>query len=465
MKNLKRFYYALTSTRAGGAYILLIAFLIGLATFIENDFGTSAAQKVIFKTHWFEGLLFLFGLSIFQNIITFRMFQRKKWFMLLFHAAIILILIGALVTRYFGFEGSMHIREGAVSNTLQSRDAYINFKASKDGKRYAFHLPVLFSSLGNNRYAKDYIIGKIPLKVEVLDFIPNPTEEMKASDDGVPMLWVVQGGRNGRSNYYVPFHTTRRLDGLTLQFGDNTSRSAPTVQFDYRNDSLLFMSRVPMTRMTMATRALDTVMPGKWYPAKLRSLHSGNGINFVIKEFNPKAKLVSFSSSKKLNGTDEGAVRLRLSTPKVQKEVTIRGAQAYNGAAKRVDLGPIELYVDYGPRAVTLPFALQLTDFRLEKYPGTERPASYESDVILLDPAKKLKKPYKIYMNHVLDHNGYRFFQSSYDQDEKGTILSVNHDWWGTWISYVGYILFTIGLLAMFFSGVSRFRKLSKHID
>ena len=38
---------------------------------------------------------------------------------------------------------------------------------------------------------------------------------------------------------------------------------------------------------------------------------------------------------------------------------------------------------------------------------------------------------YDIYMNHVLDHKGYRFFQASFNPDEKGTILSVNHDWWG----------------------------------
>ena len=46
--------------------------------------------------------------------------------------------------------------------------------------------------------------------------------------------------------------------------------------------------------------------------------------------------------------------------------------------------------------------------------------------------------PYRIFMNNVLDYDGHRFFQSSYDPDES-TILSVNHDWWGTIISYIGY--------------------------
>jgi hypothetical protein len=39
-------------------------------------------------------------------------------------------------------------------------------------------------------------------------------------------------------------------------------------------------------------------------------------------------------------------------------------------------------------------------------------------------------------MNHILDHKEYRFFQSSFDPDEMGTVLSVNHDEWGTNITY-----------------------------
>jgi cytochrome c-type biogenesis protein CcsB len=60
-------------------------------------------------------------------------------------------------------------------------------------------------------------------------------------------------------------------------------------------------------------------------------------------------------------------------------------------------------------------------------------------------------------MNNILEYQGYRFFQSSFDQDELGTYLSVNHDFWGTWISYFGYILLTLGLVMTFFDKKSRF--------
>ena len=105
-------------TRAAGLYFILFAAAIGIATFIENDFGTSAAQKVIFKAWWFELLLVLFGITIIVNIFQYRMIQQRKWPLLLFHGAIIIILLGAGVTRYFGFEGVMHIRENEAFLTI-----------------------------------------------------------------------------------------------------------------------------------------------------------------------------------------------------------------------------------------------------------------------------------------------------------------------------------------------------------
>ena len=65
-------------------------------------------------------------------------------------------------------------------------------------------------------------------------------------------------------------------------------------------------------------------------------------------------------------------------------------------------------------------------------------------------------------MNHVLNHKGYRFFQSSFDPDRMGTVLSVNHDYWGTLISYIGYGLLFLGMFVIFFWKGTHFWKLNK---
>jgi len=129
---MKNFLSSLFNTRAAGLYILLFAAAIAIATFVENDYGTSAAQKVIFKSWWFELLLLLFGIAIVVNIFRFRMIQQQKWSVLLFHAAIIVIILGATVTRYFGYEGVMHIRENDSTNSFLSSNSYLKFQVDKN---------------------------------------------------------------------------------------------------------------------------------------------------------------------------------------------------------------------------------------------------------------------------------------------------------------------------------------------
>ena len=75
---VKKLLNRLFSTRAAGMYMLLFAIAIGAATFIENDFGTSSAQKVVFKSTWFTLLLILFAITIAVNIIRFRMVPKKS---------------------------------------------------------------------------------------------------------------------------------------------------------------------------------------------------------------------------------------------------------------------------------------------------------------------------------------------------------------------------------------------------
>ncbi len=120
------------------------------------------------------------------------------------------------------------------------------------------------------------------------------------------------------------------------------------------------------------------------------------------------------------------------------------------------------MHTSKGVKTEILPFELELADFRLNKYPGSQSPSSYESDLIVyLD--SDVKKA-TVFMNNVLDVKGYRFFQASYDQDELGTVLSVNKDVAGRLVTYTGYTMLLIGFLLMFFMPNSRFRKLGKEL-
>ena len=110
----------------------------------------------------------------------------------------------------------------------------------------------------------------------------------------------------------------------------------------------------------------------------------------------------------------------------------------------------------------TLPFSVELKKFTLTRYPGSASPSSYESEVIVHVDGEDREE--RIFMNNVLDVKGYRFFQASYDQDEHGTILSVNRDVAGRNITYTGYLLLVIGLILCLVGKDSRFMRQSRRL-
>ncbi|MBK9104524.1 MAG: cytochrome c biogenesis protein CcsA [Saprospiraceae bacterium] len=459
---MKTIYNKLFSTTAAGFYMIVFAVAIGAATFIENDYGTSAAQKVIFKAGWFELLLVLFGLSILANIFRFRMVQQKKWSTLAFHAAILIILIGAGVTRYFSYEGTMHIREDSTSNEMVLSDTYLLFEARQNGKAYRFDEKVNFASLGKNKFKETYQIGNDVIDAELEAFIPNPENVLEPSATGVPIIKIVIGGNNGREEYYLKDKDYENFNGSWFNFGNPERPEAFNIY--YRNDSLVLKSPEVLAHMVMATQKRDTVYPGVFTPLVVRSLYTGSNGNFAIGDFNPSAELMMRSSGPKMKSESVAALKMKISINGQPSEVFIYGNKGMEGEPEVVKGGNTELAVSYGAKRIQLPFGLKLRDFILDKYPGTESASSYASEVTLIDPRENLNRDQRIYMNNILDYGGYRFFQSSYDQDELGTVLSVNHDFWGTWISYIGYIMLTLGMVLTLFHKRSRFVELSNRL-
>ncbi len=96
----------------------------------------------------------------------------------------------------------------------------------------------------------------------------------------------------------------------------------------------------------------------------------------------------------------------------------------------------------------TLPFSLELKDFRIEYDPGTRNISDYVSELTLRDPEPR---DITISMNHILKYRGYRFYQADYDEDGQGSILAVSRDPWGVGVTYAGYLLLLVSMIAYFF--------------
>ncbi|MCC6817222.1 MAG: cytochrome c biogenesis protein CcsA [Saprospiraceae bacterium] len=452
----------LFSTRAAGLYLLLFAGAIGWATFVENDFGTSAAQKIVFRSWWFELLLILFGICIAINIYRFRLIPQKKWASLIFHASILIIILGSGITRYFGNEGIMHIREGEKSNQFLSTESYINIKIKENESIYSVAEPILISSLGNNKFNKQYQLGNKIFQLRLKEVIPNPQETMVESDEGIPTIKIVFGGADGREEIFLQKGERRNINGVNFNFSSEYFSQAFNINYD--SFGLVFKTSVPVIQTIMATQKTDSIPADEFHPLMLRSLYQYNGSSFVFGEFQKDVQLEVIPTDKKIKNESLVSLRMELSSAQDKKEFLITGRKGGEGRPASLSVNNTSFKIDYGSTIIQLPFAIQLRNFKMEKYPGTNNASSYESEVTLLDPSKSIHEDHRIYMNNILEYRGYRFFQSSYDPDELGTVLSVNHDFWGTWISYLGYGLLTLGLIMIFIVRNSRFTFLRQRI-
>lgn len=125
---------------------------------------------------------------------------------------------------------------------------------------------------------------------------------------------------------------------------------------------------------------------------------------------------------------------------------------------------PVGQFVEQETRTLQpLPFEIVLDTFFIRYYPGTDAPSDYVTRVTCTEMEGGETLQAEISMNRVLDFHGYRFYQSSFDEDEKGNWLSVNYDPWGTAVTYLGYLMLGVSMLLVLFQRRGIFYKLLNH--
>lgn len=127
----------------------------------------------------------------------------------------------------------------------------------------------------------------------------------------------------------------------------------------------------------------------------------------------------------------------------------------------RADSAEAAAFTDRDGVRQPLPFRVRLDDFRIEYYAGTRAPMDFVSNLTLTADDGVLHG--EVGMNRILSFCNYRFYQSAYDEDGQGTTLSVAYDPWGIGITYAGYGLLLVSMLAFFCDKNSGFRRLLRH--
>ncbi|WP_308006115.1 cytochrome c biogenesis protein CcsA [uncultured Chryseobacterium sp.] len=454
---MKKLQDILISTRTMAVLLLVYAFAMAYATFLENDYGTPTAKALIYEAKWFELIMFLLILNFIGNIGRYRLWKREKWPVLVFHLAFILIFIGGAITRYISFEGTMHIREGETSNEIVTDKNFLKVQIEEKGDVLNYKdIPYLMSPLHKDLEATYDFHGK-QVKVVAKEYVQRKKDSLLADPNGAEYLHLVSTGQTGRQNIFIKPGETKSINGTLVTFNRAIEGA---VEFKNEGGKLFIKTPVDASYMTMATQATGTTVKNEFQPLALRSLYSINELKLVVPEGLKKGKLMAIEGDRKKDQNVPDMLKVELQGPKTKQLVDLSVEKGNPNAYKQVTMDGLNIMIGFGPKIYNTPFSLKLDDFIMETYPGSSSPSAYESHIKIIDEGKQT--PFKIYMNHVLNHKGYRFFQSSFDPDRMGTVLSVNHDYWGTLISYIGYTFLFGGMFFMFFWKGTHFWKLNK---
>lgn len=459
----ERILNLLFSTRLTAVLFLAYPTAMAFGTFIESGYSTDTAKIWIYNAWWFELLMVLMAINFIGNIFKYRLLRKEKWAVLGLHLSFLLILLGAFVTRYFGYEGVMPIREGATENQFLSEKTYLTVyvdgEINGQARRKKLEGDLLLSEHVDNSFSWENDFNGQAFTIRYIDFMENATEGLVLDETGDRFLKIVEASDGNRHDHYLKEGEIVNIHNILFTL-NKRQQGAINIKLDeglYTIDSP-FEGQF----MRMADQFQGTLEAHTEAPLELRSLYTLPNFQFVIPEPALRGKFDIVKADNQGQAI-QNALRLEVSSQGAQEMITLLGGKGVTNDPKQVRVGNLDFYLQFGSLPIELPFALRLNDFIAEKYPGTE--SSYSSFMSKITVEDETTFDYDIYMNHVLDHKGYRFFQASFSPDEKGTVLSVNHDWWGTYLTYAGYIMLYLSMIGIFFIGKTRFKDLSRSLD
>ncbi|MHA7131493.1 cytochrome c biogenesis protein [Algoriphagus namhaensis] len=446
----------LLSTKVSMMLIFLLAASMGVATFVENDHGTAVARAWVYEAWWFEGMMVWLCINFVAHIKDYRLFTKEKLPLGLFHLAFIIIILGAGVTRLFSKEGVIHIRTGSAENTYYTSEKYLQVESAQE-VQFAEQIQVTSTTFEPTTYLMN--LDGQEIKVSLEEYLSSARETFLPGEETLFEFSFLQNGV--RKDEILSEGKLVSVAGLGLSTSPNENAAIEI----WKADSTWYIrSAAHLQVMEMATQQIGAIHADSVQPLKLRSLYQWAEGAFVVRAIHENSRLDYISEQdEKLAENYPDGLKIKVSDSSGQELTTgFFPNVSYKPKWLQFEIAGKNYHLTYGPMAKLLPFSLHLNAFELKRYPGSQSPESYASEVMILDEGEEW--PYRIFMNNVLDHKGYRFYQSSYDSDERGTVLSINQDRPGTYLTYFGYFLLSLGMLLTLFAPGSRFQMLQKRL-
>lgn len=478
----RRILKALASIKLAVVVILALGTMTAWGTFVEAKYNDAeAAAKIVYNSPLMYIIMGIFAVNLISVMVDRLPWRERHTGFILAHIGLLLLMVGAVMTKTLGVDGSMSIGLGQTSKqVIIGAHTDLTLYSSMDAMSYMKiddHEVDFFSDRPSKEKPFPVLMPQGSLKV--INYFPYSIRDQKIADAqdskaGAALRFQIQNANVSVTEWLLQPAQGR---AAVKDLGPAQIVLGPAMQIDPSKNTIVLIpgedsiayeihtARDPKTVKKGSVKAGDTIETG-WM-----------GLVFRTLKYIPHAKeQITFKE-------------MPASTPLTQASVLIefqRDAQTPPTQHWLAINSMLKLFTDqavylltFANRRINLDFNLKLKDFKVGRYPGVMKAASYESLVDVLpvttaagpkDPASAGKPAPEvaalattggptivdltISMNEPLKHGGFTIYQSSFSEDEQGrpteSIFSVNKDP-GRWVKYLGCLLIVFGSIHLFY--------------
>lgn len=435
--------------------MIAISVLIAWGTIIESQYNdATAAKKLVFNSWmmWVTMSLLVYNLTV--VVIDRWPWKKMHYPFIVVHAGIITIIIGGFLTSEFGIDGQMTV-------PIQGRNNFVSVPVTD---------LVVYATFDGDRYSK--IVDR-----EVDFFLKPPTEAkpevIQMGDDRIEII------------DYKPYavlqnkvKATQDLNaGASIRFQLMNANVKQVQQITQQKKNREAVFNMGPAQVILGAPKIDAVVGNQIYlepldqdhvkysifhsaqvkPFKAGKMKIGDVVNtgWMGLEF----RLLDYLSS----AVEEyDIVAASMATPVTVAAIQIRHRDmkrwlALNDIVKIFGEKSAYLF-GYQNRRLDAGFQIQLNQFDVIRYEGTNKAKEYASQVSILAPNEKSSSEtpsMQISMNKPLKHSGYTIYQASFSEDEatgqpNASVFSINKDP-GRMVKYIGSLVLCFGIVWLFY--------------
>ncbi len=452
---------SLASIKLAVVVIISLGTMTAWGTFVEAKYNDAeAAAKIVYHSPLMYAIMGLFAINLIAVMIDRLPWRERHTGFILAHIGLLALMLGAVMTKYLGVDGSMSIALGETAHQVVVGQTDLTLYSSMDAAKYA---KIDDREVDFFRYRpsqqKPYVVNMPQGSLRVLKYYPYALRDQKIVESGdvntgAALRFQIQNKFVNQTEWILQPALGRMavkdFGPAQILFGkvDSIDPSRNTIVLTPKSDGSagdgeiayeIHSARGTKPNKKGIAKAGDTIETG-WM---------GELVVRVLK-FIPHAKeKVTFSEIEQSTPLTTGAILVEFQPGSPGgKEKATQHWLALNSMLKLFTDQAVYILA-FANRRLNLDFNIKLEKFHVGRYEGTMTASSYESQVNVSD----IVGTKTISMNEPLKHAGFTFYQSSFSEDERGqptaSILSVNRDP-GRWVKYTGCLLIVFGAIHLF---------------